>query len=75
MQVMPAWRDAALRIGFQSALADPIDLDEASYQRLHDGTADDRDRGRLPGVFYIDRIGGREAAFDDAGIEYYRYQV
>jgi hydroxymethylglutaryl-CoA synthase len=75
MRVMPGWREAALRIGFQDALADPIDLDEATYQQLHDGTAEDRDHDRLAGVFYIDHIGGREASFDDAGIEYYGYQA
>jgi hydroxymethylglutaryl-CoA synthase len=75
MRVVPGWRDAALRIGFQDALADPIDLDEATYRQLHDGSTGDGEFGHTPGVFYIDRIGGREAAFDDAGIEYYRYQA
>jgi hydroxymethylglutaryl-CoA synthase len=75
MQVMPGWREAALRIGFRDALLDPVDLDESTYQRLHDGTAEDRDSDQVAGVFYIERIGGREAPFDDAGIEYYRYRL
>jgi hydroxymethylglutaryl-CoA synthase len=75
MRVMPGWREAALRIGFREALAHPIDLDEAAYQRLHDGTAEDHDHDPVPGVFYIDHIGGRQAAFDDGGIEYYRFQA
>jgi hydroxymethylglutaryl-CoA synthase len=75
MRVMPEWREAALRIGFRDALAGAIDLDEATYQRLHDGTAGVSGRDRVAGVFYIDRIGRREAAFDDAGIEYYRFNA
>ncbi|MBX3706192.1 MAG: hydroxymethylglutaryl-CoA synthase family protein [Pseudomonadales bacterium] len=75
MRVVPGWRDAALRIGFAGALADPIDLDEATYHALHDGHATRREHDQQAGVFYIERIGGREASFDDGGIEYYRYRV
>jgi hydroxymethylglutaryl-CoA synthase len=75
MRVMPGWRDDALRIGFREALDGAIDLDETSYRRLHDGMAEARPAAPNPGVFYIDRIGGREDSFDDAGIEYYRYQA
>jgi hydroxymethylglutaryl-CoA synthase len=74
-RVMPGWRAASLKIGFREALANPVDLDADTYQHLHDGTDTVRHEDPLPGVFYIDRIGGREASFDDAGIEYYRYQA
>ena len=74
MRVMPGWRDAARRIRFAQTLADPMDLDETTYQALHDGSAERREQDHLPGVFYIEHIGGRDAQFDDAGIEYYRYQ-
>lgn len=73
MVVMPNWAEAARRIAFNQALADPIDLDEAGYAALHDGTPFERPLAHQPGVFYIDRIGAREAHFDDSGIEYYRY--
>ena len=75
MVVMPDWADAARRIRFADALADPVDLDEAGYAALHDGIAFDHPLPHLAGVFYIERIGAREDLFDDSGIEYYRYQV
>ena len=75
MRVVDGWQSAAAKIEFRATLANPVDLDESSYQSLHDrgvlaAVAADR-----PGVFYIDRIGRREAHFDDSGIEYYRYQA
>ncbi|MAT84523.1 MAG: hydroxymethylglutaryl-CoA synthase [Gammaproteobacteria bacterium] len=73
MIVMPDWRAAAERIGFTRALADPVDLDADSYAALHDGQAIEGLPAPRDGVFYIDRIGAREAHFDDSGIEYYRY--
>jgi hypothetical protein len=73
MVVMPGWRSAARRIGFAAALADPTDLAEDGYAALHDGAAFEQPIPHRPGVFYIDRIGGRKDHFDDSGIEYYRY--
>jgi hydroxymethylglutaryl-CoA synthase len=71
-RVMPRWREAAARIRFARALDDPLDLDEQTYAELHAGTGPARPADHLAGVFYIDRIGGGESHFDDAGIEYYR---
>ena len=73
MVVMPDWQSAAARIGFTRALADPVDLDAEGYAALHDGHAFENPLAHQDGVFYIDRIGAREAHFDDSGIEYYRY--
>jgi hydroxymethylglutaryl-CoA synthase len=74
MVVMPEWADAARRIGLAAALADPINLDEAGYQALHDGEAFQHPAPATREVFYIDRIGARQQLFDDSGIEYYRYE-
>ncbi|HEX7037158.1 MAG TPA: hydroxymethylglutaryl-CoA synthase [Pseudomonadales bacterium] len=73
MVVMPGWQDAARRIGFVEALANPHDLDQDGYAALHDGGPFEHPVAHQPGVFYIDRIGARERHFDDSGIEYYRF--
>ncbi len=73
MRVVPGWEAAARRICFKQALGEPLDLDEAGYNTLHDGCDFDTVAPLQPGVFYIDRIGKREEHFDDSGIEYYHY--
>jgi len=73
MVVMPDWENAARRIRFTEALAGPINLGEDAYAALHDGSPFEHPVAHQPGVFYIDRIGAREAHFDDSGIEYYRF--
>ena len=73
MRLVEGWQSAAANIGFRSALADPVELDQDSYQTLHDGGVLPSLAAEQPGVFYIDRIGKREEHFDDSGIEYYRY--
>jgi hydroxymethylglutaryl-CoA synthase len=75
MVVMPSWAQAARRIEFAAALADPVDLDEAGYAALHDGDDFRHPIATRRGVFYIDRIGQRGSHFDDSGIEYYRYEA
>ena len=73
MTVTPHWRDAASKIGFESALGPHQDLTQAQYESLHDtGTAQglrDPDDG-----FVIQSIGSSaNPNFSDEGIEYYRY--
>jgi hydroxymethylglutaryl-CoA synthase len=68
------WEASAARIGIESALGDAIDLTREQYEALHDG----RDAAGLVyeprDEFIIDRIGSTyQAAFQDLGIEYYRY--
>lgn len=75
MVVMPDWAQAAKRIAFADAMAGPIDLGEADYAALHDGTPFAGPPAHQAGVFYIDRIGAREVHYDDSGIEYYRYHA
>jgi len=70
--VAPEWRDRATRTVFEHALADPVDLDESAYQRLHDfGRTECRGGHR---GFFIERIGVAGPAFDESGIESYGYR-
>ena len=73
MTVGPQWRDAAAKIGFETALRVHQDLTQAQYESLHDtGTAQglrDPEQG-----FVIQSIGSSaNPNFSDEGIEYYRY--
>ena len=74
MRFVDGWEQAARCIDFAGAMAGGRDLGPADYQALHGG-ADLSRRHHRPGVFYIDDIGSRRGHFDDAGIEYYRYQA
>jgi hydroxymethylglutaryl-CoA synthase len=75
MVVMSDWVEAARKIRFAQALADPIELTQADYVALHSGVRFSGPAAHQSGVFYIDRIGTREHHFDDSGIEYYRYHA
>ncbi len=74
IRIVPGWERAAEAIEFQSALLPMIDLTHDQYLAL-------RDRANLSGIdyspqaeFVIDRVGSEAThAFQDAGIEYYRY--
>ncbi len=72
MTVVPEWRQAAAKIGFQAALDPYQDLTQAQYENLHDtGNArglEDPEEG-----FVIQSIGSSaNPNFSDEGIEYYR---
>lgn len=76
MRVAPRWREAAQRIGFRDALADPIDLDRNGYEALHDAGSIQPQVGKesiARGAFVIERVGHGDAGFDDLDIEYYQY--
>ena len=68
------WEAAAARIGVSAALDNPIDLTREQYEALHDG----RD---VPGLDYapsdefgISHVGDKyDPAFQDLGVEYYKY--
>ena len=73
MTVMPTWREAAAKIGFEAALEDCQNLTKAQYETLHD-------TGTAPGLrdpedgFVIESIGSSaNPKFSDEGIEYYRF--
>jgi hydroxymethylglutaryl-CoA synthase len=75
MVVVPGWEEAARHIDFQACLAPSIDLSFEQYLAL---------RGERPcresvayeprAEFVVERVGQESAdAFQDAGVEYYRY--
>jgi len=73
---VPGWEAAASRLQFAEALADPIDLNREQYESFHD-------RREAEGVVYaprsefvISHVGERyDPAFQDLGVEYYKYVV
>jgi hydroxymethylglutaryl-CoA synthase len=75
LRFVPNWRDAAAKVAFTEALADPIDLDRTQYEALHDGDPDHDVPTEARG-FIIERIGDRyDPDFQDLGIEYYRWNA
>jgi len=74
MRVAPGWRQAVSRIDFDAALEPSIDLSHDQYLALHESAAPSELNYSPKAEFIIDRVGSeRNAAFQDAGIEYYRY--
>ncbi len=73
MQVVEGWQEAASRIGFSRALEQSVELTREEYEQRHDGKV--VHIAYVPrGEFVVDRVGERtDAAFQDIGIEYYRY--
>jgi hydroxymethylglutaryl-CoA synthase len=71
---VPGWEQAAQRIMLKQALANPTDLTREQYEALHDGR-DVPGLAHTPrGEFVITHVGERyEPAFQDLGIEYYKY--
>lgn len=69
------WEKAAARIRFAEALANPVDLSREQYESFHDR----RDAAGIVctpqgGEFVISHVGERyEPAFQDLGVEYYKY--
>lgn len=73
-RVVGGWQQAARNIHFNMALDNPIDLDQAQYEALHDGRLVTANEAPAMRGFVIDRVGdqtGRQ--FQDYGIGYYRY--
>lgn len=76
IKAVPGWEKAASRLCFAEALADPIDLNREQYESFHD-------RRELDGIgyaprseFIISHVGERyDPAFQDLGVEYYKYVV
>jgi len=72
-QSVVGWEEAAARIQLQRALENPIDLTREQYEALHDGREVQLDY--VPqDEFVISHVGERyEPAFQDLGVEYYKY--
>jgi hydroxymethylglutaryl-CoA synthase len=74
MTVSQGWEQAARRIGFARAFENPIDLDRAQYEALHDGAEVPNLTCAPHREFRIARVGhSYEAAFQDLGVDYYEY--
>jgi hypothetical protein len=72
--MVPGWRDAVANINFDAALKPSIDLSHDQYLALHESSAPSKLDYSPKAEFIIDRVGSeRNAAFQDAGIEYYLY--
>lgn len=69
------WETAAAKINVTKALDNPMNLNKEQYESLHTG-AEKTDLGKDHRTmeFVIDRLGERnEVAFQDVGVEYYRF--
>jgi hydroxymethylglutaryl-CoA synthase len=74
IRVVDGWQEAAGRIGFAEALADPIDLKREQYEALHDGEEVPDLKYAPRQEFIISHVGDRyERTFQDLGVEYYEY--
>ncbi|MCA9523609.1 MAG: hypothetical protein KC609_21685 [Myxococcales bacterium] len=74
-RVVEGWRASARKIGFRAALSGARDISQIEYEALHAGEGDPREFHRPHGGFVIDRVGATDTpAFQDLGVEYYRYQ-
>jgi hydroxymethylglutaryl-CoA synthase len=73
IHAVDGWQEAASRINFRGALADPMDLSRDQYEALHDGR--DAALAYIPErEFRISRVGEKyETSFQDLGVEYYEY--
>jgi hydroxymethylglutaryl-CoA synthase len=73
-RVSRRWTKAAERIGIAESLSRGISIDQAQYEALHAGLTPPGLAYAPSAEFVIERIGDRkEADFQDAGVEYYRY--
>jgi hydroxymethylglutaryl-CoA synthase len=74
VHMVPGWEDAARKTNMAAAMANPIDLNQEQYNSIHEGRSDASPQYSPKDEFVIERIGSeKEEAFQDAGIEYYRF--
>jgi hydroxymethylglutaryl-CoA synthase len=73
IRAVPGWEEAALRINMQKAIDAPLNLTREQYEALHDGHEVVLDY--VPSdEFAITHVGEcYDPAFQDLGIEYYKY--
>ncbi|CCW62644.1 unnamed protein product [Phytomonas sp. EM1] len=69
------WEKAAAKLNVEEALSNYINIDKEQYEALHSGAQKaDLAEGKRKMEFVVDRMGNRnEEAFQDIGIEYYRF--
>ncbi|MDP7153686.1 MAG: hypothetical protein QF897_04500, partial [Gammaproteobacteria bacterium] len=74
MHVVAGWQHAVSKINFDAVMEPCIDLSHDQYLALHESSAPSELSYSPKAEFIIDRVGSeRNAAFQDAGIEYYLY--
>ena len=74
LQVVAGWESAARRIHVEEALRPAIDITADQYLALRDGAEPADLKVATAAEFVIERIGSQVGhAFQDAGVEYYRY--
>lgn len=69
------WEAAASRINVAKALSNPVNISKEQYEALHTGAEKgDLAEGHRKMEFVVDRLGCRnDSAFQDVGIEYYKF--
>ncbi|MEM6707315.1 MAG: hydroxymethylglutaryl-CoA synthase [Pseudomonadota bacterium] len=72
LTLVSGWEKAAAQSGVTEALADAVTLNHENYERLHNGQPVVALASPSVQRFVIDRVGQRNGAADDHGIEYYR---
>jgi hydroxymethylglutaryl-CoA synthase len=71
---VPGWEASAARIRLADALSGAIDLNRAQYEALHDGREITGLEYAPSQEFIISHVGDRyDPAFQDLGVEYYKY--
>jgi hydroxymethylglutaryl-CoA synthase len=74
LEIVAGWETAARRIRLEEALRPAIDVTLEQYLALRDGAVPAGLKVAAAGEFVIERIGSQVGhAFQDAGVEYYRY--
>jgi len=74
LQVVAGWESAARRIHLEEALRPAINITADQYLALRDGAEPAGLKMATAAEFVIERIGSQAGhAFQDAGVEYYRY--
>lgn len=74
MRVVPGWESAARRIDVAAAFEPVIDVSEAQYLALRTGQEPAGLALTPMDEFIVDRVGRQtDPAFQDVGVEYYRY--
>lgn len=74
LTVVPDWQTAARKIDIEAALGTAIDVTREQYLALRNGTETAGLTLTPAAEFVIERVGSQAGhAFQDAGVEYYRY--
>ena len=74
VKVVAGWQTAVAKIDMARAMADAINLDKDQYLALREGRGEACPEFSPKHEFVVDRVGSEDAeAFQDKGIEYYRY--